>query len=371
MPPPRSAHQALARLHQVAGLDLQGPQLIAPVLQALRPLVPFDAGGYVHAGSDGVLQTHLEDPGIRARVADYFDPRILHSERQVFHCSLRDLGHTVHLGSGPLLLEQLLKVPQQQMRRSEFFNVVLRPSGVTDWATLVLRADGQWVGTLILYRHAGAPAFTHQELEVLAPLQARLGRLLQPGDLDLHEAEVVATGLLIATGEGRLQWVSPDAETLMRQAFGWRWRGAADVVPAPLQDLLRRLHVPALPGQALPQLELSNAQGWFSLRATRMTAASGTPGAPGAPQAVALHITRRVARGARLLSALQALGLPRRQAELAWWLARGLPESRIAERMGISANTVVYHRRQLYNRLGLQGRQELLERLQGAGTSRT
>jgi DNA-binding CsgD family transcriptional regulator len=28
--------------------------------------------------------------------------------------------------------------------------------------------------------------------------------------------------------------------------------------------------------------------------------------------------------------------------------------------MGISANTVVYHRRQLYNRLGLQGRQELL-----------
>jgi DNA-binding CsgD family transcriptional regulator len=75
---------------------------------------------------------------------------------------------------------------------------------------------------------------------------------------------------------------------------------------------------------------------------------------------VALHITRRMARGARLLSALQALGLPRRQQELAWWLARGLSESQIAERMGISANTVVYHRRQLYNRLGLQGRQELL-----------
>ena len=359
MSPPRSARQALARLHQMAGLDLQGPQLIAPVLQALHALVPFDAGGYVHAGSDGVLQTHLEDPGIRAREVDYFDPRILRSEGQMFHCSLRDLGHTVHLGSGPLLLEQLLKVPQSRMLRSDFYNVVLRPSGVTDWATLVLRAGGQRVGTLILYRYAGAPPFTREELDVLAPLQAHLAQVLQPGDLDAHDSEVVATGLVIATDEGRLQWLSPEAETLMQQAFGWRWRGAAGALPAPLQELLRRLHAPALPGEALPlpQMELSNAQGWFSLRATRMAAATDTQGAR---QAVALHITRRMARGARLLSALQALGLPRRQQELAWWLARGLSESQIAERMGISANTVVYHRRQLYNRLGLQGRQELL-----------
>jgi len=343
----------------MAGLDLQGPQLIAPVLQALHALVPFDAGGYVHAGSDGVLQTHLEDPGIRAREVDYFDPRILRSEGQMFHCSLRDLGHTVHLGSGPLLLEQLLKVPQSRMLRSDFYNVVLRPSGVTDWATLVLRAGGQRVGTLILYRYAGAPPFTREELDVLAPLQAHLARVLLPGDLDAHDSEVVATGLVIATDRGRLQWVSPEAETLMQQAFGWRWRGAAGALPAPLQELLRRLHAPALPGEALPlpQMELSNAQGWFSLRATRMAAATDPQGAR---QAVALHITRRMARGARLLSALQALGLPRRQQELAWWLARGLSESQIAERMGISANTVVYHRRQLYNRLGLQGRQELL-----------
>ncbi|MEZ5606742.1 MAG: helix-turn-helix transcriptional regulator [Burkholderiaceae bacterium] len=53
----------------------------------------------------------------------------------------------------------------------------------------------------------------------------------------------------------------------------------------------------------------------------------------------------------------------RRQAELAWWLARGLPESRIAERMGISVNTVVYHRRQLYTRMGVVRRDELLAAL--------
>lgn len=38
-----------------------------------------------------------------------------------------------------------------------------------------------------------------------------------------------------------------------------------------------------------------------------------------------------------------------------------MPESRIAGCMGISANTVVYHRRQLYAALGVASRGELLE----------
>ena len=346
----------------MAELDVQGPQFIEPVLKVLHALVAFDAGGYMHPAGDGVLQTYLEDPGIRAREADYFDQRILRSEGKVLRSSLRHLGHTVHLGAGPLLLAQLLKVPHAELLRSDFYNVVLRPSGVTDWATLVLRRGGQRVGALVLYRQAGSPPFTRDELDVLAPLEPALARVLQPGGLDEGDGEVLDSGLLIATDKGRLQWLSPEAETLMRQAFGWRWRGATGTLPGPLQELLRRLHAPALPGEPLPlpQMDWGNAQGWFSLRATRMAAATGHRQDR---QAVALHITRRVARGARLLSALQALGLPQRQHELAWWLARGLPESQIAARMGISANTVVYHRRQLYNRLGLQGRQELLDSL--------
>ena len=60
---------------------------------------------------------------------------------------------------------------------------------------------------------------------------------------------------------------------------------------------------------------------------------------------------------------LRALKLPQRQHEMAYWLARGLPEAQIAERMGISANTATYHRRQIYTRLGVHNRQELQARL--------
>lgn len=84
-----------------------------------------------------------------------------------------------------------------------------------------------------------------------------------------------------------------------------------------------------------------------------MTAASGEG------HSVSIHITQRAPRVARLLPALRMLGLPQRQHELAYWLVRGLPEDQIAARMGISANTTTYHRRQIYTRLGVQTRQEL------------
>ena len=62
-----------------------------------------------------------------------------------------------------------------------------------------------------------------------------------------------------------------------------------------------------------------------------------------------------------------ALELPQRQHELAWWLARGLPEPQIAQRMKISLNTAVYHRRQRYNRLGVMGKEELMRVLAESG----
>jgi DNA-binding CsgD family transcriptional regulator len=69
-----------------------------------------------------------------------------------------------------------------------------------------------------------------------------------------------------------------------------------------------------------------------------------------------------MARGTRLLAALQGWGLPPRQHALAYWMARGSPEPQIAARLGVSLPTVVHHRRALYERLGVQDRQGLLAR---------
>lgn len=361
------ASPALAALRQMACLDLGGPQMIEPVLRELRRAIGFESASYVHPGGDpGApdMQVYVEDPALQAASPGYFDPHVQRSEGQVFHHSLRQFHEAARHEPGPRMLEQMAKVPYASLMRSDFYDALLRPARVVDWVSLALRTpQGRGFGTLSLYRYAGSPRFRQEEAAAFTPLEASLACVLQPGALDAGDGEVHSQGLLIATPQGRLLWLSPEAEALMPQAFGWRWRRRAEL-PAALRQMLQRLHPCAEGVDAPPHMEWHNASGWFSLRGTRMAAATG------AGQAVGIHITRRVARGARLQAALRALGLPQRQHELAYWLARGLPESQIAERMDISANTVVYHRRQLYNRLGVHDRRELLAWLSLRGGGR-
>ena len=355
MPVSRTAAHALARLHGMASLEVGGMQLIGPLLAELRQVVGFDFACMLYPGSGGELLNYAQEP-MQSVAADYFDARILASERRVLVRSPRDFGEAVRHEHGPRLLREQLAVSMAELLRSDYYGAVMQPTGARDHMSLVLRTpQGAGLAVIHLFRDAVAPWFAPHDVALLARLEPHLARILQDGEHDAEGSEVRSEGVLIATLEGRPLWMSSEAEALLPLAFGWRWRRGAELPPA-LRELLRRLLAP--PEQLeLPAMELRNAQGCFSLRATRMAAATGDR------QAASLHITQRVARGVGLLSALQALDLPQRQHELAWWLARGLPESQVAQRMGISFNTAVYHRRQLYNRLGVMGREELLAKL--------
>ncbi len=366
----RSQQQAIARLHQMASLDCTGAQLITAVLRELRRVVAFDSGSYYYPDKHGALEAYLESPALQAVMPDYFDPQVLRSERQILCRSLLDFDDIVRHQRGWWMLEpgQLLTVSRDALHRSAYYEALMRPADLSTWVSLVLRTpQGRGLGMLSLYRHSGAPAFTQEELAILMPLEACLARALQPGEFDSDDLEVQATGLLIVSPGGRLLWLSPDAEHLLPRAFGWRWRKAGqrahDTLPQAVQPLLQRLQTLWHKDRCgpLPQMQWRNASGCFSLRATRLTAATHDLEPSG--DAVALHITEHVKRDIRLLAALQTLALSRRQHELAYWIARGHSESQIATRMGVRIPTVVYHRRALYERLRVPDRNALLARL--------
>ncbi|QNP58387.1 helix-turn-helix domain-containing protein [Paenacidovorax monticola] len=361
----RSQQQAIARLHHMACLDSTGPHLIAPVLRELRRIVAFDSGGYFYPSDAGAPGGYVESPGLLAVMPDYFDERVQRSEGQVLSRRLGDFSLAL---AKPSVLEhgQLLAVSRAVLYRSDYYEAIMRPADLQTWVALPLRASqGRVLGKLSLFRHGSAAAlrpFTPGELSTLERLQACLARVLQPGEFEADDCAAQDNGLLIVTPHGRLLWTSPEAERLLSLAFGWRWRGAGGALPHELQLLLQRLQ---WAGQgpsdtSLPQTEWHTAGGWFSLRATRMTAAVGEG------DAVALYITQRVARGTRLLETLQGWSLPPRQHALAYWMARGCSEAMIAERLGVSLPTVVHHRRALYERLGVQDRQGLFAQMLAA-----
>ncbi|WP_300615860.1 helix-turn-helix transcriptional regulator [Dokdonella sp.] len=369
----RARQHAIARLHEMACLDISGPQLVVPVLRELRHIVAFDSGGYFHPGDDGVPDGYVENPALLAVMPDYFDAHVQRSEGLVLSRRLDNFSETVaRYQRRPWVLEpgQLLKVSRAELYRSDYYEAIMRPADLSTWAVLALcTPQGRGLGKLMLFRHTGAPPFTPDELATLASLDACLARVLQPGEPDAGDDGIQASGLLVVTPEGRLLWTSPETERLLPLAFGWRWRGAGTRGPLPhaVQWVLQRLQwtrqhtQPGTrrgeSGTALPQMQWHNTNGTFSLRATRLSAAGGQG------EAVALHLTQRVALGTRLLAALQPLPLSRRQRELAYWIARGCSESQIVARMGISTPTLVYHRRALYERLQVQDRRGLLARL--------
>ncbi len=354
MPISRIQRCAMAHLQQLACLNFNGPALIEAVLHELHHLIVFDTGGYYHPGSEGAMDAYIEPSLARDLMHLYFEPEVLATEHEVIRRSAHDFTAAVRYDHGAQVMEQLITVPVSKLLRSDFYNLALRPVELLDCLSLVLRTpQGAGVGALKLYRGPGAPRFGTHEAATLARLEPWLTRILQPGEMDAQDSVVQESAMLVATPQGKLLWTSPPADRLMTLAFGprWRWRNE---LPSALQMLLDRLQF-ACRGKvtAPPQWELRNASGWFSLRITLMAAAVGES------QAVGIHITQRVPRAVRLLHTLRALGLPQRQHELAYWLGCGLPEDEIASRMGISVNTAVYHRRQIYTRLGVQNRKEL------------
>lgn len=344
----------------MVSMDAAGPQQIAPVLKELHQLIGFDSGGYVYPRSDGELEVFMENPDLQAAMPDYFEPRILRSEQQVLFRSSRLFDEAVRRERGVLMLHQLVKVPLTELQRSDFYNVILRPGGVEDGLSLALRtSQGQGIGILKLYRRGGDRPFTPQEAAALAQLETVLARALRASsdDDEVHESEVSGQGLLVVTPMGRVSFMAPGTETLLTQAFGSHWRGCGgDELPPSLHVLVQQLFLP-IPSGPLPHIRFRNAHGWFSLHAASLTSVGGQG------HAAAVHVIRRVARNTRLTERLRMFALPRRQVELAYWLARNLPESQVAERMGVSVNTVAYHRRMLYAALGVQDRQGLIERL--------
>ncbi|MBN9367268.1 MAG: helix-turn-helix transcriptional regulator [Comamonadaceae bacterium] len=363
----RPQQHAIARLGQMACLEGTGPHRIAPVLHELRRIIAFDSGGYFNPGDDGTPHGHVENPGLLAVMPGYFDVHVQRSEGQVLSRRLGNFSDNVaryQRRAWTLEPGQLLAVPRAELLRSDFHEAIMRPADLSTWAMLALSTpQGLGLGKLLLFRHTGAPAFSPGDLALLGSLEACLARVLQPGETAAQDGTEQAHGLLVVSYAGRLLWTTPEAERLLPLAFGWHWR--SEGLPLVLRRLVQRVQWIAQ-GEAvtpLPQMEWRHPGGSFSLHATHLAAAAGTG------EAIAIHITQHVACSTRVLAALQPLALPPRQHALACWMALGRTEAQIATHLGVSAATVVHHRRALYERLQVQDRQGLLALLRPPPTA--
>lgn len=242
------------------------------------------------------------------------------------------------------------------------------PSGATSHRLCcVIVRDGVAVASLMLYRSSSRPVFSREERLAVSVAGRYLSQNAGTATVDANAEMFRSSGedaLLICEPDGRIVRASGNGYALLAQASGCPIN--RETVPGKLErtegELIRRLLAgPALPTRSDARspsqyVSLINAWGMFRLRVFFESAG---------PMAVLIERVDHLL--VRLCEAMSQLDLSVQQGEALLLLAQGLTHESIAERMGVSHNTAIYHVRQLYMKLGAHTRDEVIARVLGAG----
>ena len=348
--------KALQRIRRLACLDISGPQLAPLLLQELRDVLYFDTAGYFWRNENGDTDLFMEDQAVVDLLPLYMDDYIQKAEREAG----RSFEEGLREDFGPVRTEQMIKLPLRRFLRHDYYNLILRPLGLNQCISLVPRlAGGLPTGSLKLYRRDPRHHFTDEEMRLFGAQERYLAEVLQHTRPAGNEQDLINDAILVATLDGELQWISDQARQIMHLAFSSRWHQHSSDLPGMLRFLLKKLSQLSNGRdiQGLPQTSITTPHGRFVFKARLMVSTTGQDNVAG------IRIEHHRPRHLRILEALRDMHLPPQQSETFYWLSQGFSEQDIAQRMQISINTVVYHRRQLYARFGAANRGELLSHL--------
>lgn len=194
-------------------------------------------------------------------------------------------------------------------------------------------------------------------MEWIAPFAAHA---LAPGRTDERLAETDDRGLIIATLAGEMRYLSPQAARLVAIARHPVLLSAAGSLPGPgaalppevmrvCRDLVRIFEEKA--ASAAPVCQLRNPWGTFTFRAYWLDRAAG----PHAKPLIGITVERLEPLALKLWRRAGDLPLSGREIEVCVPLALGQSRAEIAS-LGVSENTAINHCRNIYAKLGVQGR---------------
>jgi DNA-binding CsgD family transcriptional regulator len=258
------------------------------------------------------------------------------------------------------------------LRGSEFHGGWLAPNGfgTAAFAEIMPSADGTLL--LCLWRAAGAGPLAKGDVGVLRAFAASVSLLLKQQEVaagalvagELLGRSMVPTALV--GGDCTLLWANPAASALWGPEGPFRRVGGRiGLRHASLaQRFVAMILNAAQPGARAAIAALQTDEGVLPIRVQPLVL-------PSFGQVVALigGIAGNALPGPGTISA--SLGLTRTQAEVAALLCRGLDTAAIADRLGISHNTLNGHLRELYERLHVSNRVQAVVRVLSSAASLT
>src|SRR5262249_6573246 len=114
--------------------------------------------------------------------------------------------------------EKTLKVDEKRFENHDFYNWVMRPTGIHDVLQLTVAEHGRSVGLLHISRARRDPPFTERDRRLLLSIAPFFAHAQVPSCADERMVESEDRGLIIAAQDGKIEYLSPQAGRLLCMA---------------------------------------------------------------------------------------------------------------------------------------------------------
>lgn len=341
-----------------AGLD--GPELLRATIERLRRVVPFEA--YCASTADpmsGLVTRSLAEEMGGVEEAEIFFERLYFEHDMIQLMKMTREGRPV---------TRLSETGGGRLERSPRYRELLGPLGLAHEMRSVFTAGGRMWGSMDLIRERGRPDFEPRQVELLGRVAPHLGVGLRVAALRAQTTAAEpdgadSPGVLTLGRDGRVVQHTPAAEHWLRDLEdlgpGWReWTGLPPAVRMVAVALGR-----ALSGGTegaldyVPHLRMRGRSGrWLTLHGSRAEADQDRPAEtviviqPSKPEEVAwINVA--------------AYGLSAREREVIQLVVRGASTRQISRALFISEYTVQNHLSNVFEKVGVRSRKELVRRL--------
>jgi DNA-binding CsgD family transcriptional regulator len=347
MPTAYARERARDRIAALAGQGLDLVTLWREATEVIDPVVPHYMGPcwYTLDPASLLITSHFNDdmPELppEALAMEYYEDDV----NQLAEVARSDSGiSTLHEATGG--------DPSSSPR----WQANIQLGGDQEMIAGLRTASGDAWGGLGLYREAGDPMFTADDLAFVAAIAPALAqgarRALLLGEARDPEGPG-APGLLVLSSDWEVESATPGVERWVSDLPDGDWE--AGRLPSA---------VLAVAGQALRSAESRDAPGQVAL--ARVLSQSGTW--------VVLHGATLVSDGARRVAVIvepahpariapllmSAYGLTQREQDVTRLVLQGESTSSIAERLVVSAHTVQQHLKSIFEKTGVRSRRDLV-----------
>lgn len=356
--------QLRIHIRQLCCLGLPAEQLMPALLKAVRRLVGAESAAFFWVDSRGEMTGLYAERLLPAPVMKLYFERYYESGAASFKRAFAERASTgesvIAVSTSPS--EEATPIYNEVYRHLEAHHILYG----------IVREQGQALGQLSLYRPKSASAFTAAQRTELATIM----RYVAHG-VSHRGAPAVGAVEYVNADEDAVFVIGPDGEIRQIAAAAQKLLALATqggIGPEQMLTHLRESARPALRQLAgrlrdalgsgvadAPDLVIDNAWGRFVLRAYAVSDAPLDDASM-----IAVRIQRQEPMLLRFVDALEGLGLSPQQREIAAGLAKGMSNQELAEAMGISANTIAYHIKQLFQRLDTHDRQQMVGRVLGS-----